>query len=639
MRLLVPERSFDALGPHAILDAFFAISLAGLILYSAQGLGRFLFRLIGIGGSDPLLALVLSLTLGLGVLAYGVLALGLAEWLAPPTVFLWVAVAGGVALHETVVYGDGWGDPWQPFRSLHRALKVSLAVAFTIFAMSLIQALVPVWDYDGLMYHLQAPDLFLRSGKLMLLPDLWQANGPLLTEMLYLVGLAAESSVFSKVIHLSLAIILLLSTFAVARRHLGDRAGWLAGGILLGVPIFPVWGSLAYADMGWALFEFLAVAAFLEWRRSPGWRWIVVSGILAGFAMGSKYTGLTLFPILLLAFLVERSAGTFSTRLRIGVVFGGAALLVAAPWYLKNLLWAGNPIYPFIIGGPEWSAERLAMLMTYLRSFCVSKSLVDTMLLPLHLFTQRAAFGSFMSRIDVPSLLFLLALGFPFLKRSHPLRPLGWMALLRFLLWAAGTQQTRFLLPLYPVLSLMAASVLDAWLARREHARWDRTIAAGLVAGLVGVTLAYQVIYFIESRPIPVVLGIESKHSFLERSVYDYPTLRYIRASLQPTDRVYMAWDGQSYYCDSRCLPDAEQSQWAQLALESATVDAMATQLEQWSVTHFLLDVEGLNFMLQHDPNGSHAAAAEIFFRSFEPVCLSEVRHDEKVVLYAFTCG
>ena len=106
-------------------------------------------------------------------------------------------------------------------------------------------------------------------------------------------------------------------------------------------------------------------------------------GALAGFAMGSKYTGLTVFPILLLAFLVERSSGTFSTRLRNGVAFSSVALIVAAPWYLKNLLWAGNPVYPFIIGGPDWSAERLAILLAYLRSFGVDKSLADTLLLPL----------------------------------------------------------------------------------------------------------------------------------------------------------------------------------------------------------------------------------------------------------------
>ncbi len=639
-RLLVPERTIEAVGAGAIVDAFFALGLAGLILYCGRGLGQLILRWIQIETADPLLALVISLALGLGVLAYGVLALGLAGKLSPLTVFLWLAIAGWVAWRETISQGREWGDPWHPFRSLHPALIASLAAAIAIFGMSLIQALVPVWDYDGLMYHLQAPALFLHSKKLALLPDLWQANGPLLAEMLYLVGLAAKSEVFSKVLHLSLAAILLLSTFAVARRHLGNRGGWLAGGILLGVTIYPVWGSFAYADMAWALFEFLAVAAFLEWRRAPQRQWIVVSGALAGFSMGSKYTAVALLPILLLAFLTERSTSTVAERFRNALWFGGAAALVAAPWYMKNLIWAGNPVYPFLIGGPDWPAERVAMLMAYLRSFGVGRSLVDTLLLPLHLYTQPAAFGTFFREIDIPNLLFLLALGFPFLKREHPLRPLGWMALLRFLLWAAGTQQTRFLLPLYPVLSLLAASVLDAWLARPGPAKkWARILVPGIVAGLVGFTLAFQVIYLTNTRPIPVVIGRESKDSFLERRVGDYPAVRYILSSLEPTDRVYMAWDGQSYYCDDRCLADAEQSQWTQLALGEATPEGIATRLKQRGATHFLLDLDGMRFLLQHDPTGSHAIAANVFFQSFEPDCLRELRRDEQIVLYALSCG
>ena len=638
-RLLVPERSIDAVGPRAIVDALFALGLVGLILYCGRGLGQFILRRLQIGTADPLLALVISLALGLGVLAYGVLALGLAGRLSSTTVFLWLTISGLFAWRETVTMGNRWGDPFRAVRSLHPGLKAGLLTAVGIFGLSVVQALVPVWDYDGLMYHLQAPALFLRSEKLMLLPDLWQANGPLLAEMLYLVGLAAKSEVFSKVLHLSLAAILLLSTFAVARRHLGARGGWLAGGILLGIPIFPIWGSLAYADMAWALFEFLAVAAFLEWRKDPRPQWIIVSGALAGFSMGSKYTAIALLPILLLAFLTERGRGTVAEKFRKTLWFGGAAALVAAPWYIKNLIWAGNPFYPFFIGGPDWPAERVAMLMAFLRSFGVGHSPLDTLLLPLHLYTQRAAFGTFISEIDVPSLLFPLILVFPFIRRQHPLRPLGWMALLRFLLWAAGTQQTRFLLPLYPVLSLMTAWLLDAWLTRLGPAKkWTRIIVPGIVAGLVGVTLAFQVIYLTGTRPIPVVIGRESKDSFLQRRVGDYPTVRYIRSSLEPTDLVYMAWDGQGYYCADRCLADAEQSQWTQLALGEATPSGIAARLKRRGVTHFLLDLDGMSFLHQHDPTGSHSSAANIFFQSFEPDCLTELRRDEQIVLYALSC-
>jgi hypothetical protein len=218
-------------------------------LYAARGFGRFALRRLGLAAVDPLLGLMFSLAIGLGILAYGVLALGLVGWLTPPAVFAWVALGSALAWRESIRHGREWGDPYGPFRVLALGLKVGLWVAVAIFALSLIQALTPVWDYDGLMYHLQGPALFLKAGRLQILPDLWQANGPFTTEMLFLVGLAAGSDVVSKILHLVVGAILLLSTFAVARRHLGSRGGWLAAGIFLGVPMLPVWGSLAYVDL------------------------------------------------------------------------------------------------------------------------------------------------------------------------------------------------------------------------------------------------------------------------------------------------------------------------------------------------------------------------------------------------------
>src|SRR3989304_5473463 len=98
-------------GPRALSDGAFAILLLLLVLYTASGLGRLILRLLGIGALDPLLGLVFSIAAGLGVLAYGVLALGLVSLLRPAAVFVWVGIATAVAWRETLVHGPGWGDP------------------------------------------------------------------------------------------------------------------------------------------------------------------------------------------------------------------------------------------------------------------------------------------------------------------------------------------------------------------------------------------------------------------------------------------------------------------------------------------------------------------------------------------------
>lgn len=639
LRILIPERPPDAVGLRALADTTFALGLTVLLLYTARGLGRMCLRLAALLPTDPVFDLTLSTATGLAIVAYGVLVLGLLGWLAPESVLVWLVLAGAMAYLEGLRRGPPASELWSAIRPASPGMWAGCAAAVVVFGASLIHALLPVWDYDGLMYHLQAPALFLRAGRIVLLPDLWQANGPLLAEMLYLVGVAFESDAVAKVVHLSFAALLVLATFAVARRHVGDRAGWMAAGILLGVPVFPVWASLAYADMAWALYEVLAIAAYLEWRRDRRRAWLVVSAAMLGWAMGSKYPALALLPILCFAILFDRASGSPQARLRSTALFAGAAVLVAAPWYLKNLLLGGNPIYPFVFGSMDWPPERLQMLMAYLQSFGTGRSVGDYLLLPVSLFLRRDAFGTFMSRIDIPSPLFLLALALPSVRRASPIvGALGWISLVRFAAWAAGSQQTRFLLPLYPVLAVLAGAVLESWLASPRAGRRSSSIAYGVIGGFVGVTLAYQVIYWVDARPLPVVVGLESKEAFLRRAVYDYPAMRYVVESLPFDARVYFAWDGQGYYCDERCLPDAEQSRWVQLVLAGPSVQQVAWRLRLLGATHLLLDHEGLGFMLAHDPAGSHASAASFLVEQFLPRCLDEVFRDEKVVLYRLVC-
>src|SRR5690606_4518199 len=84
--------------------------------------------------------------------------------------------------------------------------------------------------------------------------------------------------------------------------------------------------------------------------------WLALAGVFAGLGLGVKYTaGLTI--VALGVFIVMRQPRQF---LRNGLIFGGAALLVFAPWLLKELLLYQNPIYPYLFDGVSWDSLRTA---------------------------------------------------------------------------------------------------------------------------------------------------------------------------------------------------------------------------------------------------------------------------------------
>jgi Dolichyl-phosphate-mannose-protein mannosyltransferase len=641
-RWLIPERPLEATGPHALLDVGFALGLLGLVLLLAGGVGQKALRWLRLDNLTQLEQVVFGLPIGLGILAYVVLALGLLGLLRPGVILLWLVTAGVWAWREwSDIVGRLLLGLWQcpqAWGKLGLARRLFLLAGVLMLALVLLQALTPPWDYDGLMYHLQGPRLFLQAGRVLLLPDIWQANFPFTIEMLFTVGLAFGSDTFAKLMHLTYAILLVLGAFAFGQRYLKPMGGWIAAGILMGIPIFPMWASLTHVDMAWALYEFLGLYALTLWCDNNERRRLILSGLATGLALGVKYVALGSAAIFGL-WVVWRSRGQgWKTVLVHAALFGVTALLVGSPWYLKNWLEAGNPVYPLVFGGPGWSRQRLDLLMSFLRSFGTGHSVWDYVLLPWNLYFRYQRFAGFMGRIDIPSLLFPLALVYPWARRSRAMDGVAGAMLLRFMVWAWSTQQARFLLPLFPGLSLVASSVLMDLVARPALSRWRRVLTTGLLGGLVVTTLIYSLMLFFEYQPLRVVFGMESKDAFLRRIVPGYAAIRFAQANLSPQARIFMMWDGRGYYCDSRCLPDPEQSRWTYLTLSAIDVSSVTASLRARGVTHLFFSLEDANLLLQQDPTGQHRRAAEFFLREFQPSCTREIYRDKWAFLFELTC-
>ena len=581
--------------------------------------------------------MAMEMAIGLGLIGSTILLVGLVGLYTPVAFAASLVILGGLsfpelgrAAHEAVslprritaaARGEGF-------------LSVGVALAASaILLLSAVQALTPPADNDALMYHLQAPRLYLETGRLFLTPDIWQANGPMLAEMVYALGLAFGSDAFARLVNLTFAVLLTLATYGVAARDLGRRSGWLALAILLGIPILPIWGSLAGTDMAWALYSFLAVIALLRWSTAADRRWLLLGGLFTGFAVSSRYIGLGLALLLSGWVAVARRNDGWRSILQDLSSFVACAGAVAWLWFAKNLVWTGNPVYPFLFGGPDWNPERLAFLMTYLRSFGSGTSLANYLLLPINLFVRHADFGTSMTSIDVPSPFFLLALASPWAGLPVGWIALGLLTLLAMLLWAVGSQQIRFLLPLYPILTLLAVVTL-----RRIDSRFRRpgarVIVPGIALGGVAATLVYQLIFVTITRPFPVILGEETKNAFLERTLYDYSAIEYIEDELPLSARVALLWDGRGYYCDTRCIPDADLSRWPRLLREAGSVQGAMEMLRGLGISHLLVDLEELSIRLEEDPGGPYEVSLGQLAQALAPPFAREIFRTEKVVLY-----
>lgn len=642
LRLLIPPRGMDEKGLIAILDSSISIFFWLFMMSLVAGFGMLILRIFSLPDLTLSERLVIGFALGIGLLSYTLLAAGLLQVLTRTTILLLILVSsfvvGPSSLESCRIARREASKAFKWLLNSSLLHVIFLILVLLIAILVFIHTLSPPWDYDGLMYHLPGPRLYLENSAVVPDIDNWHANDPFTWEMVSTVGLVFGDDVFAKLLHYSAGWLYVLAAVLFAKRWLSSDDAVLSAGVLLTIPTIPMWAAFAYIDLGWAAFEFLALfVAMIGWSTKQR-RYYVVAGLFSGLAIGSKYLGLIGFAVLGVFIALAHIRKGWKTFLRDILAFGLPAVMVASPWFLKNWIWLGNPVYPLYFGGPGWDATRLSNYMGYLRSFGAGRSLLDYILIPWNIYVKHAQFGTVMNELDIPSVLFPLLIFYPFLKKKRIISISLMLAGIQFLLWTIGSQQTRFLLPIYPTLAVGTAFVANRILTHVKGRIPWKTYFPSLTIGLMGLTLFYQVVAVHGMAPQLPSLGIESRAEFLSRIVRDFPATYYINNNLPPTSRTLFIGNGRAYYCPELCVPDPDHFRWAREITDAVENHGLASWFSEQGFTHILYNIEDLDFLLQHDQQDVTRRAILALKDWTSEGCLDPIYEDEWATVLEVRC-
>ncbi|MCA9971773.1 MAG: glycosyltransferase family 39 protein, partial [Anaerolineales bacterium] len=541
-----------------------------------------------------------------GLLGLSTLALGLAGWLQTAVLLPLLVLASLAAAPQTLSRLRAWRQA-PPAASAPRLVRLYLGATLLL---ALFVALLPPTSWDGLFYHLTGPRLYLQAGAIRPGIDVPHFNFPALFEMLFLLAMAVRGDVAAKLLHFLFALLLAGWAAAAARRHLGMAHGWRAVLLLLAAPMTLSLAGWAYNDLALAFYQVTALSALLAWRRQPHRGWLWLSGILCGLAMGLKYTSFIapLFLAGLLAWHVRRRP---AAGIRPLLELTAVTTLVAAPWYLKNWLFTGNPTYPFVFGGRFWDDFRAAAYagagtgigwdpITLLR-------LPHDMLLGLQDASQDVTTGP----LFLMFLPLLLAAVLPRWRRRLPADAGALLAfvLVQYLFWmlgavsSAGLWQSRLLLPAFAALCPLLAWLWHD-LARFDHPQFslqrfvNLTVALALALGLLGQTLAW-----LPRAPWTYTLGSTTRAEVLARDLgAHYAALTGLTDVLPPDAVVVFLFEPRSYYCAVDCRPDSILDTLAHLEhVHAGDAAAIAAAWRAAGVSHILLFESGYDFVVAAD--------------------------------------
>ena len=369
-----------------------------------------------------------------------------------------------------------------------RAIAVSAMFVIVPFAIYLLLGAVsPPTDFDVREYHLQGPKEWFQQRQISFLPHNVYTSFPFLSEMLSLTGMVFagdwwRGALVGQIVLSVFQLLSALSIFSIARRWINSDVAWLATLIYLTTPWTLRISLIPYAEGALAFYLIAATMCALLIGQMPSQtsRLAFITGLLAGNAMASKYTGLisVIVPTAaLIAFQLMQLCPSVSPSMAdsepvpprvnnwrtlilpaAGFSLGVTAMI--APWLLKNLIETGNPVYPLaygVFGGDEWSP---AMDARWKPAHAASEH--ELRRIPEHILGA-AVYNKWTS-----ALLFALAVPSVLLwRRNRTLPVILSLMIWGFATWWALTHRIdRFWIPLIPLLSLAAAAT---WLISRSR--------------------------------------------------------------------------------------------------------------------------------------------------------------------------
>ena len=614
----------DYTGILSLFDRLFDLLLSSMLVAVAFCLGRWIARLCSLSFAGVAEEFSFSVLLGSGVIALAVLGLGLLGLLIPLPVALLLILLIAISYREiprllSVVKGF-----W-----LNATRTKTRAILFLLFgvlvAIMILRAATPPHSFDEAIYHLSATKSFVDRGEVYPLVDNTAGNMPFLIHMVYAIFLIVKADIAAKLFSLYLGLICSLALYAFCARFLSHRTGVVAIFAFFGAGIVVEVAVTSRVDVSLSCMLFLATYAMMLSFETGQRAWLYVSAVFAGFSLGIKYTAAIWVFLLGVMFLLEsyiRKSAPLLAVIRQGLIYVAITVMVASPWFIKNLIWFHNPIYPFMTGEvagltagrvdyftPEdelkldshfEQAQRAMPSLVKERERELARAVSNrTIQRAPHFweyFTQPDTYN-YPEDYHYPNYLFLFCPLLLFFRKS---RWMIWLAICSVAYYLLVTQMawySRYLLPIYPALTVVSAYVLTSladWAEYKGKPRLymalSRVLPAVALGAAVGSIALLSIMQFTRLNGPAFITGQLSRRAFMS-AIFYYPPIDFINHQLPEGSRVMMIGAQMSYGIQPDYIADIsiDTIGWQRLLCRNDSLTAVHNSLKQQGITHILV--------------------------------------------------
>ena len=587
-----------------------------------HGAGSVLSRALRLPRPRGLEGFLLPAGLGTGALSLLLLLLGLAGLWHPAflNAAFWVgAAASGAAvllrLRSPAAPEDAAAVRPTEGTGLGLLPWLALALLAAVTVMDVLATAAPEIFYDSLTYHLALPKLYLLRGRITPTPENLFSGFPFGIQMLYGLALSLSGEDLAALLHCSFGAAAALGLWMWSRRYADPKVGVLAALLFWMSPIaiYASWNS--GIDLGSSFFVGLAFFALCRSLEPPpagtpaeASRWHLAAGFLIGSAMATKYNVLPLGCVLILVHLwQDRREGRPWQR---SFWMAATAGLVLAPWLVKNAVFYGNPLYPFLHKVLGWAAPadwrpvlEAGGSRDLVRTFTTLAGFKELLFQPWNCSTGSWPLGDWPGPAYIFLAPFPLVLGWGLFRRQEGV-PRHWTAAAGLaggglLVWALTSHLVRFLLPALPIIALAAAVALERGAFPAGLRRF------GWAGALFSCVFCFQAAYR-QGTGIgqwDLLRGRPDRVSYLkqQRVTYGLPyyaAMEFINTKLPQDAKVLFLGESRGFYCERDFIAATiyDHNPFWPAVRSSGTPAELRDRLKAMGVTHIFLSARQLHF-------------------------------------------
>ena len=571
-----------------------------LIVLVGFSLGSKVFKLFNIPFMGFTEEVVFSLGLGWGIIAYLVFGLGVCGLLYRGLFYFIFAGLIFLLIREIIYFLSSIKKSVEQLRkkSFSTWDLILMGILGISLLMSLIAAFSPPTFYDSLVYHLAVPGSYIQQHKIIFFPYNLLSNFPQNLEMLYTLAILMYDDIVANLIHFSFAVMLILGIYSFCSRYFQNKQmNLLSMLIFFSTPAIMLLAGGTYIDLGLTFFVFISVYALINWWQSNRYSWFIISAIFSGLAMGVKYTGvINLFILTIFVgwkLVIKDKHKNIKNILKYFFVYVSLSCLILLPWLIKNFVYTGNPLFPFLSGlfnGNAINAGLAENYVNHIRTYGVTiHNFLDLLVLPWTITMQGIEFGGgFDIWGGVWGPLFLLFLPFLlFLKKGTKIiKQLGIYVILYFFVWIVTGKVLRFLVVIIPYLSILTAYSLIC--IEKKGKRW-KAVRLVLVVSIMSNFFLFGYLQTVVD-PFPVALGIQTRKEYLESKLDYYKGMKFINNNLPKEAKILFIGETRGYYCNRCYITNSvfDLNPIVEIANNSKSAEEMLEKLKNMGITHIL---------------------------------------------------